>query len=51
VHFPTLNERDKHVAFDAAKYATEVGVLREEFKYKFQDFEKHEMSGNICITL
>jgi hypothetical protein len=27
-HFPTLNDRAKSVSFSAAKYATEVGVLR-----------------------
>jgi hypothetical protein len=39
-HFPTLNDRAKSVLFNAAKYATEVGVLREEFKSRFQEFKK-----------
>jgi hypothetical protein len=31
-HFPTLNDRAKSVSFNAANYATEVGVLREAFR-------------------
>jgi hypothetical protein len=42
VHFPTVNERAKPVSFNAAKYATEFGVLREEFRSRFQDFREHE---------
>jgi hypothetical protein len=41
-HFPTLNDKAKSVSFNVAKYATEIGVLREEFKSRFQDFRKHE---------
>jgi hypothetical protein len=44
VHFLTLNERAKSVSFNAEKYATEVGVLRREFKSRFRDFGKHEKS-------
>jgi hypothetical protein len=36
---------------NAAKCATEVGVLREEFKYRLQDFRKHETSFRIFASL
>jgi hypothetical protein len=50
-HFPTLDDRAKSVSFNAAKYATEFGVLREEFKSRFQDFRKHETSFRIFTSL
>jgi hypothetical protein len=50
-HFPTLNDRAKSVSFSEAKYATEVGVLREEFRSRFQDFRKHETSFRIFVSL
>jgi hypothetical protein len=46
--FPTLNDRAKSVSFNAKKYATEVGVLREEFKCTFQ---ARNAFSNICITI
>jgi hypothetical protein len=49
-YFPTLNDRAKSVSFNAAKNATEVGVLREEFKSRFQDFRKHETSFRIFAS-
>jgi hypothetical protein len=42
MHFSTLNDRAKSASFNAAKYATEDGVLREKFKCRFQDFRKHK---------
>jgi hypothetical protein len=51
MHFQTLNERAKSVSFNAAKYATEAGILREEFKSNFQDFRKHETSFQISASL
>jgi hypothetical protein len=50
VFFPTLNERAKSVFFNAAKYATEVGILRKEFKSSFQDFKKHKISFRIFAS-
>jgi hypothetical protein len=44
VLFPVLNGRAKSVSFNAEIYATEVGVLRREFKSRFRDFGKHETS-------
>jgi hypothetical protein len=49
-HFPTLNDRAKSISFNAAKYATEVGVLREEFKSRFQDFRKNKTSFRISAS-
>jgi hypothetical protein len=49
-HFPTLNDRATSVSFNAAKFVTEVGVLREEFKSRFQDFRKHETSFRIFAS-
>jgi hypothetical protein len=48
--FPTLNDRSKSVSFNEAKYVTEVGVLREEYKSRFQDFRKHETSFRIFAS-
>jgi hypothetical protein len=50
-HFLTLNDRAESVSFNAAKYATEVGVLKEEFKSRFQDFRKHETSFRMFTSL
>jgi hypothetical protein len=50
-HFPTLNDRARSMSFNAAKYATEVGVLREEFKSRFQDFRSYETSFRIFASL
>jgi hypothetical protein len=50
VHFPTLNERAKSVIFNAAEYATEVGILREEIKCRFRYFRKHEISFQIFAS-
>jgi hypothetical protein len=50
-YFATLNEKAKSVSFNAAKYATEVGVLTEEFKSRFQDFRKHETSFRMLASL
>jgi hypothetical protein len=36
--------RAKSVSFNAEKYATEVGVLKREFKSRFQDSGKHDTS-------
>jgi hypothetical protein len=49
-HFPTLNDRAKSVSSNAAKYANEVGVLREEFKSTFQDFRKQKTSFRIFTS-
>jgi hypothetical protein len=49
-HFPTLNDRAKSASFNAAKYATEFGVWREEFKSRFQDFRKNETSFRILAS-
>jgi hypothetical protein len=43
-HSPTLDDRAKSAYFNAAKYAAEVDVLREEFKSRSQGFRKHETS-------
>jgi hypothetical protein len=48
--FSNLNDRAKSVSFNAAKYATEVGVLREEFKSRFQDYGKHKTSFRIFAS-
>lgn len=48
VHFLTLN---RWISFSAAVYAAEVGILREEFKSRFQDFRKHETSFKILASL
>jgi hypothetical protein len=50
VKFPTSNKRAKSVSFSGAKYATEVGVLRREFRSGFQDFKKHETSFQIFVS-
>jgi hypothetical protein len=50
-HIPVLDDRAKSASFNAAKYATEVGVLREEFKSRFQDFRKQETSFRIFASL
>jgi hypothetical protein len=39
--------RGNCVSFNAAKYATEVSILREEFKSRFQDFRNHKTSIQI----
>jgi hypothetical protein len=48
--FQLQNERVKSVSFNAEKYATEVGVLRREFKSRFRDFWKHETSFRISAS-
>jgi hypothetical protein len=50
-HFRTLNDRAKSVYFNAVKYVTEVGVLREEFKSRFQYLRKHKTSFRIFASL
>jgi hypothetical protein len=50
VHFPTLKDRAKSVSSNAAKYANEVGVLREEFKSRFQYVRMHETSFRIFAS-
>jgi hypothetical protein len=49
-HFTTLNDKAKSVSFNAAKYVTEVGGLREEFKSRFQDFKKHKTSFRMSAS-
>jgi hypothetical protein len=49
-HLPTLGDRVKSVSFNAAKYATELDVLREELKSRFQDFRKHETPFRIFAS-
>jgi hypothetical protein len=49
-HIPTLNDRVKSVSFNVAKYAAEVGGLREEFKSRFQVLKKYETPFQIFAS-